>query len=91
LFDLITASSVLAFINEQAATLKCLSKMLRGKDSHIVHWDWLAFPSDESGGGFTLEGVRKLHAECGLETVYSDVCFTFMGMQVLLGVARRAR
>lgn len=89
-FDLITASSVLAFVNDKVETLTCLGKMLRGKDSHIVHWDWLASSSDEHSGGFTLEGVRKLHTECGLETVFSDVCFTFMGMDVVLGVARRA-
>lgn len=89
-FDLITASSVLAFVNDRVATLKCLRKMLRGSDSRIVHWDWLASNGDESSGGFTLEGVRKLHADCGLQTMFSDVCFTFMGMDVVLGVARRA-
>lgn len=85
---MITASSVLAFVDDKVGILKCLGKMLRGKDSHIVHWDWLATCADESGGGFSLEGVRKLHAECGLETVSSEVCFTFMGMDVVLGVAR---
>jgi hypothetical protein len=64
--------------------------MLRGKDSRIVHWDWLEGTLTESSG-VTIEGVRKLHAESGLETVFSDVCFNFMGMDVVLGVARRAR
>ena len=88
-FDLITASSVLGFVNDKLGTLKCLGKMLRGSGSHIVHWDWLANNDDESSGGFTLEGVRKLHADCGLDTVFSDVCFTFMGMDVVLGIAKR--
>jgi hypothetical protein len=88
-FDLITASSVLAFVNDKVATLKCLGNMLRGKDSHIVHWDWLAGTFGEPPGGVTVEGVRQLHAESGLETVFSDVCFKFMGMDVVLGVARR--
>lgn len=94
-FDLITASSVLAFVNDKVATLRCLAKMLRNDDSHIVHWDWLAQPSpsrseDEgSAEGVTLDGVRKLHADCGLQTVSCDVGFKYLGMSVVLGIAKR--
>jgi 2-polyprenyl-3-methyl-5-hydroxy-6-metoxy-1,4-benzoquinol methylase len=53
-FDLITASSVLAFVSDKVETIRCLSSMLRGDDSRLVHWDWR---SDQAEHGRERENV----------------------------------
>ena len=91
-FNLITLSSVLAFVPNKPATLQCLAGMLRGKDSHIVHWDWLGGESKTEGeedSGITQEQVKHLHAECGLETVHCGIGFKYMDMSVVLGIAKK--
>ena len=87
-FDLIVASSVLAFVDDATAVLRSLRGVL-AQGGRIVHWDWQQAPGDSFG--FTVEQLAQAHGEAGLTTHYAGPGFSLgpggPGLDVVMGVA----
>lgn len=66
-FDLITASSVFAFVPKVDETLILLKSFLKS-GGKLVQWDWLA-TSDDDDFGFEYEQLEKAYAEAGFNDV----------------------
>lgn len=66
-FDLLTASSVCAFLPDYEETLSLLRSLMK-PDGIYVQWDWLS--SDEgSEGGFTERRVRQALGSVGFKNI----------------------
>ena len=66
-FDLITASSVCAFLPDYSASLQILKSLLKSSGTY-VQWDWLS--TDESTEtGFTKSRVRRSMNDAGFINV----------------------
>lgn len=92
-FDLITCSSVLAFVDDYPATLAALAARLR-PDGRLVQWDWELDDTDDEPYGLTREQMRSALNAAGLAQVQVQVAFekVFEGhtMAPLLGTGVRA-
>lgn len=88
-FDLIVASSSLAFVPDYIETLKLLRRMLN-KGGSLIQWDWLKEDTD-SGVGFSSTGVASALQEVGFSDVSVTIPFEMEGpdgaMPVVMGVA----
>ncbi|MGR5133787.1 class I SAM-dependent DNA methyltransferase [Vibrio alfacsensis] len=88
-FDLVVASSVLAFVDDVETSLE-ISRSLLNKGGHFVHFDWVAQSSKE---GFTLAKSEKALINAGFKDVESKEVFEITSegqtMSVLMGVGRR--
>ncbi|MGR5236885.1 class I SAM-dependent DNA methyltransferase [Vibrio alfacsensis] len=88
-FDLVVASSVLAFVDDVETSLE-ISRSLLNKGGHFVHFDWVAQSSKE---GFTLAKSEKALMNAGFKDVESKEVFEITSeghtMSVLMGVGRR--
>lgn len=73
-FDLIVASSVLAFVPEQVEKLKQLGALLH-TDGQITQWDWLKV-NDQADFGFQPNELHKLYQEAGFSQVKVTESFT---------------
>lgn len=91
-FDLVVASSVLAFVDDLAATLGALASGLR-PGGRLVHWDWALDAEADAPFGLTPGAIREAMAAAGLTEVSVDVGFDvpFEGhrMRPLRGVATK--
>jgi len=91
-FDLITCSSVCAFLEDYPAAAAQLASLL-SPGGLFVQWDWAVDPDAEEPFGLTPEGITAALAGAGLGDVTVDIGFSesFEGflMAPLRGVGRR--
>jgi predicted TPR repeat methyltransferase len=66
-FDLITASSVFAFVGNFPETLKLLKGMLKPGGA-LVQWDWLAVEGKDDFG-FSPKYLKSIYNEVGFDEV----------------------
>ena len=74
-FDLVVASSVLAFVSDHRQMVQTLASALR-PGGRLVHWDWELDPAEESPFGLSREAVREALVAAGLEDVEVEPAFT---------------
>lgn len=88
-FDLVVASSVLAFVEDLDASLK-ISHSLLNHGGYFVHFDWIA---ESEQDGFTLAKSERALKDAGFTEVESqhvfDITFDGKTMPVLMGLGRR--
>ncbi|MEM7112319.1 MAG: class I SAM-dependent methyltransferase [Chloroflexota bacterium] len=89
-FDLIVASSVLAFVPDYQKTLTLLKQLLK-EGGLFVQWDWLK-ESETSGIGFSKEAIESALKQAGFLEYSTSVPFSMEGpdgsMNVVMGVAK---
>lgn len=91
-FDLITCSSVCAFLTDYPATVAALvGRLVPG--GLFVQWDWELDPDAEEPFGLSHDTIRQALLDAGLQHVVVDVGFeaSFQGqtMAPLRGVGRK--
>ncbi|HHF3010715.1 TPA: class I SAM-dependent methyltransferase [Vibrio diabolicus] len=88
-FDLVVASSVLAFVEDLDASLK-ISHSLLNHGGYFVHFDWIA---ESEQDGFTLAKSKLALKDAGFTEVESQHVFDITSdgktMSVLMGLGRR--
>ncbi|HHF2858429.1 TPA: class I SAM-dependent methyltransferase [Vibrio diabolicus] len=88
-FDLVVASSVLAFVEDLDASLK-ISHSLLNHGGYFVHFDWIA---ESEQDGFTLAKSIRALKDAGFTEVESQHVFDITSdgktMSVLMGLGRR--
>ncbi|MCS0443600.1 class I SAM-dependent DNA methyltransferase [Vibrio diabolicus] len=88
-FDLVVASSVLAFVEDLDASLK-ISHSLLNHGGYFVHFDWIA---ESEQDGFTLAKSKRVLKDAGFTEVESQHVFDITSdgktMSVLMGLGRR--
>lgn len=88
-FDLVVASSVLAFVEDLDASLK-ISHSLLNHGGYFVHFDWIA---ESEQDGFTLAKSKRALKDAGFTEVESQHVFDITSdgktMSVLMGFGRR--
>lgn len=88
-FDLVVASSVLAFVEDLDASLK-ISHSLLNHGGYFVHFDWIA---ESEQDGFTLAKSKRALKDVGFTEVESQHVFDITSdgktMSVLMGLGRR--
>ncbi|MCQ9063006.1 class I SAM-dependent DNA methyltransferase [Vibrio diabolicus] len=88
-FDLVVASSVLAFVEDLDASLK-ISHSLLNHGGYFVHFDWIA---ESEQDGFTLAKSERALKDAGFTEVESrhvfDITSDGKTMSVLMGLGRR--
>ncbi|HHF2871076.1 class I SAM-dependent methyltransferase [Vibrio diabolicus] len=88
-FDLVVASSVLAFVEDLDASLK-ISHSLLNHGGYFVHFDWIA---ESEQDGFTLAKSERALKDAGFTEVESQHVFDITSdgktMSVLMGLGRR--
>ncbi|EKP4441451.1 class I SAM-dependent DNA methyltransferase [Vibrio alginolyticus] len=88
-FDLVVASSVLAFVEDLDASLT-ISHSLLNHGGYFVHFDWVAECEQD---GFTLAKSERALKEAGFTEVESQHVFDITSdgktMSVLMGLGRR--
>ncbi|HHF3144203.1 TPA: class I SAM-dependent methyltransferase [Vibrio diabolicus] len=88
-FDLVVASSVLAFVEDLDASLK-ISHSLLNHGGYFVHFDWIA---ESEQDGFTLAKSKRALKDAGFTEVESQQVFDITSdgktMSVLMGLGRR--
>ncbi|MCS0324424.1 class I SAM-dependent DNA methyltransferase [Vibrio diabolicus] len=88
-FDLVVASSVLAFVEDLDASLK-ISHSLLNHGGYFVHFDWIA---ESEQDGFTLAKSKRALKDAGFTEVKSQHVFDITSdgktMSVLMGLGRR--
>ncbi|EMG1954230.1 class I SAM-dependent methyltransferase [Vibrio alginolyticus] len=88
-FDLVVASSVLAFVEDLDASLK-ISHSLLNHGGYFVHFDWIA---ESEQDGFTLAKSERALKDAGFTEVESQHVFDIKSdgktMPVLMGLGRR--
>lgn len=91
-FDLVVASSALAFVSDYAKALRLLKQLLN-KGGCLVQWDWLKEEGEE-GYGFTGQQIKSALMEAGFSECSTSVPFSLQSggsaLDVLMGVARNA-
>ncbi|MBL7004254.1 MAG: class I SAM-dependent methyltransferase [Gammaproteobacteria bacterium] len=91
-FDIIVASSALAFVPDYQQTLKLLKQLLR-KGGFLVQWDWLK-KSEEPGIGFSEELIELALKQARFSKYSTSVPFSMESpngsMKVVMGIAENA-
>lgn len=91
-FDLITASSVCAFVDDYEGTLARLAASL-APGGVFCQWDWEYNPSDDEPFGLTRDAITRGLESAGLEILYVGTAFEAgfegMVMRPLMGMGRR--
>lgn len=89
-FDLIVASSALAFVPDYQATLKLLKQLLK-KGGVFVQWDWLN-EDGASGMGFSQASIESALAQVGFSEYSTSTPFSMEdangSMTIVMGVAK---
>ena len=92
-FDIIVASSALAFVPDYQQTLKLLKKLLR-RGGFLVQWDWLKNP-EEPGVGFSAEFIESALAQAGFSKYSTSIPFSMDSpdgaMAVIMGIAENGK
>ncbi|EGR2843882.1 class I SAM-dependent methyltransferase [Vibrio parahaemolyticus] len=88
-FDLVVASSVLAFVDDVESSLDIAHSLLN-EGGYFVHFDWVAESEQE---GFTLSRSENALSNAGFVDVEAkkvfDITSDGQAMSVLMGVGRR--
>ncbi|EGQ7798341.1 class I SAM-dependent methyltransferase [Vibrio parahaemolyticus] len=88
-FDLVVASSVLAFVDDVESSLDIAHSLLN-EGGYFVHFDWVA---ESEQDGFTLSRSKNALSNAGFVDVESKKVFDITSdgqtMSVLMGVGRR--
>jgi 2-polyprenyl-3-methyl-5-hydroxy-6-metoxy-1,4-benzoquinol methylase len=91
-FDLITCSSVCAFLDDYPETVESLAKLLRPGGA-LVQWDWELDPDSDEPFGLTRGQIEGALSAAGLKVVRVDVAFDIefedKHMRPLIGVGVR--
>lgn len=89
-FDLIVASSALAFVPDYQETLGLL-KTLLNQGGVLVQWDWLK-EQDGEGSGFSQASIEVALKQAGFSEYSTSVPFSMEAgedsMKVVMGVAK---
>ncbi|OEE59247.1 methyltransferase [Enterovibrio norvegicus FF-454] len=85
-FDLIVASSSLAFVPDYPETIALLAMLLADKGL-LVQWDWEK--SESSGAGFIPTEIEEAYTHAGLNLVSTSHPFSMGDMRVLMAVGQR--
>ncbi|WP_407330450.1 class I SAM-dependent DNA methyltransferase [Enterovibrio sp. 27052020O] len=85
-FDLIVASSALAFVPDYPETIALLA-MLLANNGLLVQWDWEK--SESSGAGFMPSEIEEAYTHAGLNLVSTSHPFSMGDMRVLMAVGQR--
>ena len=92
-FDIIVASSSLAFVPDYQKTLKLLRSLLK-TGGLLIQWDWLA-EDEESRAGFSRKIIENVMKQAGFSKISTSVPFsmesTDSSMKVVMGVAENVR
>lgn len=87
-FDLVTCSSVCAFVDDYPATVRTLTGLLQ-KGGAFVQWDWELEEHADESFGFTQKQIEETLSGAGLTQVQArigfDVEFEGKRMRPLLG------
>ncbi|MCV2883831.1 methyltransferase domain-containing protein [Aestuariibacter sp. AA17] len=90
-FDLIVASSAMAFVPNVSETLN-LIKSLLDSNGVYVQWDWLNATNDSGGMGFTKEALHSHLSAAGFTHITLTTPFSINAqgntMDVLMAVAQ---
>ncbi|AYO07449.1 class I SAM-dependent methyltransferase [Vibrio parahaemolyticus] len=88
-FDLVVASSVLAFVDDVESSLDIAHSLLN-EGGYFVHFDWVA---ESEQDGFTLSRSENALSNAGFVDVEAKKVFDIISdgqtMSVLMGVGRR--
>ncbi|HIF5982934.1 class I SAM-dependent methyltransferase [Vibrio parahaemolyticus] len=88
-FDLVVASSVLAFVDDVESSLDIAHSLLN-EGGYFVHFDWVA---ESEQDGFTLSRSENVLSNAGFVDVEAKKVFDIISdgqtMSVLMGVGRR--
>lgn len=91
-YDLVLCSSVCAFLDDYAGTVRALALRLR-PGALFVQWDWEKNPDDKEPFGLSRDEIRRCLEGAGLEVLSVDTGFSvgFEGetMAPLMAVARK--
>jgi 2-polyprenyl-3-methyl-5-hydroxy-6-metoxy-1,4-benzoquinol methylase len=89
-FDLVIASSVLAFVSDYDATLSKLASLLK-PGGILIQWDWMQ--GDKEGSGFSYEAIKSAYLKLGFSIERIEEAFSISSendvMSVIMGVARK--
>ena len=93
-FDLVTCSSVCAFLDDYPRTAALLAGLLR-PGGLFVQWDWELDPNDAEPFGLSRQEVQEALFGAGLEAVQVETAFEVplgdVTMRPLMGVGRAPR
>jgi 2-polyprenyl-3-methyl-5-hydroxy-6-metoxy-1,4-benzoquinol methylase len=91
-YDLVVCSSVCAFLDDYAGTVRRLVERLR-PGGLFVQWDWELNADDDDPHGLEREEIRKALTDAGLSAVTVEVGFNApvddQTMSPLMGVGRK--
>lgn len=91
-FDLIVASSALAFVPDFHNTLKLLKQLLKDEGC-LIQWDWLKEES-EPGSGFSENEIRDAYEKVGFSKCSISIPFSMESdggsIKVVMGLASNA-
>lgn len=73
-FDLITCSSVLAFVPDHPGTVAALARLL-APGGLLIHWDWRLNPADAEPYGLDADAALQALIDAGLCDTIVDVGF----------------
>ncbi|WP_020410822.1 class I SAM-dependent DNA methyltransferase [Hahella ganghwensis] len=89
-FDLIVASSALAFVSDFEQTVILMSDLLKSGGC-LVQWDWL---SDNGGMGFSKEDITRAYSNAGFSEIAVSLPFQMASekgvMKVIMGVGKKS-
>ncbi|WP_237057557.1 class I SAM-dependent DNA methyltransferase [Microbulbifer sediminum] len=92
-FDVIVASSALAFVPDYRETLQLLTELLTD-NGRLVQWDWLK-EADDGGSGFSREDIANAFGQAGLADIRVTVPFSLDAgggsMDVVMGIGTKTR
>ncbi|NIB41633.1 methyltransferase domain-containing protein [Pseudomaricurvus alkylphenolicus] len=88
-FELIVASSSLAFVPDFGNTLKLLKQLLK-REGRLVQWDWLK-QENEPGSGFSEKEIREAYERAGFSNYSVTLPFSMENgedsIEVIMAVA----
>ena len=91
-YDVIVCSSVCAFLDDYAGTVKRLALRLK-PGGFFLQWDWELNPDDEEPMGLSRRGIRDCLQDAGLDVLSVDTAFTIVvdgqSMTPLLGAGKK--
>ena len=85
-FDLIVASSSLAFVPDYLAMLILLKQLLK-PDALLIQWDWLK-AEDQEGSGFSESEITKTYDKAGFSSCTTSLPFSLEDMRVIMALVK---
>ncbi|GLX79811.1 methyltransferase [Thalassotalea insulae] len=72
-FDIIVASSALAFVPDHLETISQLKQLLK-PGGYLLQWDWLK-ENDTAGSGFSAQEIQQAYSHAGFISCTTSVPF----------------